>query len=172
MIRRLESQFIKKSLESMKRKSINRIAKIVYCYLCLKHWLPGWWYHRGLIVHQKRHRTSDSSENVDIKISVFIYYSNISSPPHSFNMCFVSILKFNRRHLFWIWNKNSLKILKMWSMWLFTPYINNINNFIYNNNYILKTGPLKAKYNRPAACRQRKVELVYTMSKRRHSMSL
>jgi hypothetical protein len=35
------------------------------------HWLPGWWYPRGLIVHQKRYRTSDSSENVDIKISVF-----------------------------------------------------------------------------------------------------
>jgi hypothetical protein len=58
--------------------------------------------------------------------------SNISSPRHSFNMHFVSILKFNRRHVLCIWNKNSLKILKMWSMWLFTPYINNIFQRLFN----------------------------------------
>jgi hypothetical protein len=49
MIRRLERQFIKTSLESMKLKSINRIAKIVYSYLCLKHWLSAWWYQAVLI---------------------------------------------------------------------------------------------------------------------------
>jgi len=36
----------------------------------------------------------------------------------------------------------------------------------------LKTGLLKAKYNTPAACRQRKVELVHAKSKRRHNTLL
>jgi len=36
----------------------------------------------------------------------------------------------------------------------------------------LKTGLLQAKYNTPAACRQWKVELVYTKSRRKHSISL
>jgi len=36
----------------------------------------------------------------------------------------------------------------------------------------LKKGLLKTKYNTTAACRQWKVELVYTKSKRRHNILL
>ena len=34
-----------------------------------RHWLLGGWCHQGLIVHQQRHRPSDSNTNVDIKFS-------------------------------------------------------------------------------------------------------
>jgi len=58
MIKRLESQLIHTSFEPINPKAVNRIAKIVYGCLCLKHWLPGWCYPRGLIVNQKRYRIS------------------------------------------------------------------------------------------------------------------
>ena len=35
-----------------------------------KHWLPGGWYTRWLIVHQESYPPSDSNENVDIETSV------------------------------------------------------------------------------------------------------
>ena len=37
-----------------------------------KHWLLGGWYPWGLIVHQLRHRLSDSNKNVDIKFSAML----------------------------------------------------------------------------------------------------
>ena len=45
-----------------------------------KHWILGGWYHRGLIVHQQRYRSSDSNKNVDIKFSgheVFLLFKTL-----------------------------------------------------------------------------------------------